>query len=174
MKALEPNVLLSALEIQDELLGPTMDFDPRRPSNPVYPDNPSVDLTTDMRDALHDINGLSNSSWFFHSPLQYWSCSAEKIARDKDIITTVNHGSRQATSVNVTLRHSNVFSGKRFEDHRLVAADALVITLVHMLDSPVGKQWERKAQALGLKGSEKWQLYPPSGRSFASTLYEFR
>lgn len=174
MTALEPNVLLNALDIQDELLGPTMDFDPRRPSNPVYPDNSSVDLTTDMRDTLHAINGLSNSSWFFHSPLQYWSCSADKIAGDKDIIATVNHGSRQATSVNVTLRHSIVFSGKRFEDHRLVAADALVITLVHMLDSPVGKQWERKAQALGLKGSEKWQLYPPSGRSFASTLYEFR
>lgn len=174
MKALEPDVLLNALRIQDELLGPTIDFDPRRPSNQVYPDDSLVDLTTDMRDTLHAINGLSNSSWFFHSPLQYWSCSAENISRDKDIITTVNQGSRQATSVNVTLRHSIVFSGKRFEDHRLVAADALVITLVHMLDSPVGKQWERRAQALGLKGSDKWHLYPPSGRSFTSTLYEFR
>ncbi|KAE9374637.1 hypothetical protein N431DRAFT_336840 [Stipitochalara longipes BDJ] len=174
MKALEPEVLLNALSIQDELLGPTLDFDPRRPSNQVYINDSAVDLTLDMRDTLHAINGLSSSSWFFHSPLQYWSCSAERIAGDKDIITTVNHGSRQATSVNVTLRHSIVFSGKRFEDHRLVAADALVITLVHMLDSPVGRQWERKAQALGLKGSDKWQLYPPSGRSFANTLYEFR
>jgi hypothetical protein len=174
MKALEPEVLLNALEIQDELLGPTINFDPRRPSNKVYPDDSSVDLTLDMRDTLHAINGLSNSSWFFHSPLQYWSCSTGNIAGDSDIITTVNHGSRQATSVNVTLRHSIVFSGKRFENHRLVAADALIITLVHMLDSPVGRQWERKAEKLVLKGSDKWQLYPPNGRSFASTLYEFR
>jgi hypothetical protein len=43
-----------------------------------------------------------------------------------------------------------------------------------MLDSPVGKQWERKAEALGLQGSDKWQLYPSSGCSFSSTLYEFR
>jgi hypothetical protein len=174
MKALRPEVLLNALEIQDELLGPTIDFDPRRPLNKVYPDNSSVDLTPDMRDTLHAINGLSNSSWFFHSPLQYWSCSSNNITGDTDIISTVNHGSRQATSVNVTLRHSIVFSGKRFENHRLVSADALVITLVHMLDSPVGKQWERKAEQLALKGSDKWQLYPPDGRSFASTLYEFR
>jgi hypothetical protein len=174
MKALEPEVLLNALSIQDELLGPTVNFDPRRTYNPVYPDNSSMDLTSDMRDTLHAINGLSNSSWFFHSPLQYWSCSAAKIAGDKDIITTVNRSSRQATSVNVTLRHSIVFSGKRFEDHRLIAADALVITLVHMLDSPVGQQWERRAEALGRKGSDKWQLYPPSGRSLVSTLYEFR
>jgi hypothetical protein len=43
-----------------------------------------------------------------------------------------------------------------------------------MLDSPVGRQWERRAEELALKGSGKWLLYPPNGRSFASTLYEFR
>jgi hypothetical protein len=174
MKALRKEVLLSALEIQDELLGPTIDFNPRRPSNQLQLDNTSVDLTPDMRDTLHAINGLTNSSWFFHSPLQYWSCSSENIEGDADIITTVNERSSQVTSVNVTLRHSIVFSGKRFENHRLVGADALVITLVHMLDSPVGRQWERRAEKLALKSSGKWRLYPPNGRSLASTLYEFR
>jgi hypothetical protein len=174
MKALEPDVLLSALGIQDELLGPTINFDPRRPSNKIHLDNISTELSPDMRDHLHAINGWSNASWFFHSPLQYWSCSFQGIAEDKDIINTVNEGSRLATSVNVTLRHSIVFSGKRFEDHRLIAADALVITLVHMLDSPVGKQWERKAKEIAERGSGKWHLYPADGRSRASTLYEFR
>lgn len=174
MKALEQDVLQSALEIQDELLGPTIDFAPQRTSNILPHFNPFVDLTVDDRDTLHAINGLTNSSWFFHSPLQYWSCSAEKIAQDTDILNTVNERSHQSTSVNVTLRHSIVFSGKRFEDHRLVAADALVITLVHMLDSPVGRQWERKAEELALRNTGQWQLYPGNGRCLNSILYEFR
>lgn len=175
MKALEPNVLQTALGIQDELLGPTIDFDPRRPPNASIYDASSMNfLTPDMRDSLHVINGLSNTSWFFHSPLQYWSCSSQSIAQDTDIIRTVNENSHRPTSVNVTLRHSIVFSGKRFEDHKLVAADALVITLVHMLDSPVGRQWEKKAAELANQGSGRWRLYPPDGQSLSSTLYEFR
>lgn len=174
MKALLPNVLETALEIQDELLGPTQNFDPRRDSNSWPPEDSHAELTLEMRDHLHAVNGLSNSSWFFHSPLQYWSCSKQNISKDQDIITTVNEGSRLATSVNVTLRHSIVFSGKRFEDHRLVAADALVVTLVHMLDSPVGRQWEKKAEEIARRKSTKWRLYPPDGRSIGSTLYEFR
>jgi WD40 repeat protein len=176
MKALEPNVLQTALEIQHELLGPTEYFDPGRMSKTeVDLENFSnTDLTPDLRDALHAINGLHNSSWFFHSPLQYWQCSSQTIAEDTDILATVNRGSLQSTSVNVTLRHSIVFSGKRFEDHSLVAADALVITLVHKLDSPVGRQWARKAQDIADRDSNRWRLYPADGRSLASRLYEFR
>ncbi|CAD6498671.1 BgTH12-04332 [Blumeria graminis f. sp. triticale] len=174
MKALESNVFQRALEIQDYLLGPTVDFDPRRPVDKIDTEYPMLDLTTEARDKLHAINGLSDKSWFFHSPLQYWSCSMEKIKSDKDILTTINQSARQATSLNVTLRHSIVFSGKRFEDHRIVAADALVITLIHMQDSPVGRQWERKAEELALKRSKKWHLYPEDGRSLSNTLYEFR
>lgn len=174
MKALVPDVLQSALEIQDHLLGPTQDFDPRRSSNELQLDDPYAELTPDMRDHLHAVNGLSNSSWFFQSPLQYWSCSPQNIAADKDIITTVNEASRSTTFVNVTLRHSIVFSGKRFEDHRLVAADALVITLISKLDSPVGRQWDRKAEEMARRRSPKWRLYPPDGRTLGNTLYEFR
>ncbi|KAI1003656.1 hypothetical protein K3495_g4552 [Podosphaera aphanis] len=174
MKALQADVFLSALEIQDYLLGQTVNFDPRRPRNRIYKYNPKKDLTNEMRDNLHTINGLRNESWFFHSPLQYWSCSKEKIESDEDILMTINQSSRQATSLNVTLRHSIVFSGKKFEEHRLVAADALVITLIHMSDSPVGKQWERKAEELALEKSSKWRIYPDDGRSRTSLLYEFR
>ncbi|RDL32067.1 WD40 repeat-like protein [Venustampulla echinocandica] len=174
MNALQPEVLQSALEIQDELLGPTLNFDPRRLSDHKYPADIDTDLTTDMRDSFHASNGLTNSSWFFHSPLQYWLCSKDRIAGDHSIIRTVNEGSRQATLINTTLRHSIVFSGKRFEGHRLVAADTLVITLIHMLDSPVGRQWERKAEQLARRKSKQWRIIPPDGRSYASTLYEFR
>lgn len=174
MKALQTNVLQNALDIQNHLLGPTVNFSPQKSSKALYSENSKTELTIEMRDNLHAINGLSNQSWFFHSPLQYWSCSMKVIEADQDILATINQSFRKATSVNITLRHSIVFSGKRFEDHRLVAADALVITLVHMLDSPVGRQWEIKAEELAMTKSNKWRLYPADGKSLSSTLYEFR
>ena len=175
MKALEPDVLQTALELQDQILGETVNFNPRQTTRlPDVDASTMASLSPAMRDQYHAINGLSNSSWFFHSPLQYWSCSAQQIAEDKDIIGTVNAHSQQSTSVNVTLRHSIVFSGKRFENHRLVAADAIVITLIHMRDSPVGRQWELNAERLARQNSNRWRIYPAEGRSLASTLYEFR
>ncbi len=174
MKALNTIVLQAALEVQDTLLGPTVDFNPRSTKRIDDISNHNGRLTREIRDSLHAINGVSNQSWFFNSPLLYWSCSSEKIANDKDIIATVNEGSRRATSLNVTLRHSTVFSGKRFEDHRLVAADALAITLIYKRDSPVGRQWERKSEALARNSHGKWRLYPEDGRVISSHLYEFR
>src|ERR1700722_9919685 len=174
MKALDAGVLQAALEVQDELLGPTVDFNPRRTKRHVDMSDSTGRLTIEGRDSLHAINGLGNYSWFFNSPLLYWSCSSGAIATDDDIIATINEGSRRATSVNVTLRHSIVFSGKRFEDHRLVAADALVVTLIHKRDSPVGRQWERKSEMLARNAPGKWHVYPEDGRAIASQLYEFR
>ncbi|KAH7362503.1 sterol-sensing domain of SREBP cleavage-activation-domain-containing protein [Plectosphaerella cucumerina] len=174
MKALEREVLLGALELQDEILGSTLDFDPRRPRSQTLGDRPWTDMTPDDRDAFHVINGLTNQSWFFHSPLQYWSGSPERIVADQDIISTVNYRKNQPTSVNITLRHSIVFSGKHFEDRRLLAADALVVTLIHLRDSPVGQMWERKAQEVAAKMAGKWTAYPSDGKSQASQVYEFQ
>ncbi|KAK5657311.1 hypothetical protein OQA88_3375 [Cercophora sp. LCS_1] len=174
MKALERDVLLGALELQDELLGSTTDFNPRRPADaPALPE-PTADLNRTDRDAFHVVNGLTNKSWFFHSPLQYWSGSASNIEADNDIVSTVNAKKTQSTSVNVTLRHSIVFSGKRFEERQLVAADALVITLIHLLDSPVAEQWVKRAEALAARPHDKWTIIPEDGRSMSSQLYEFQ
>ncbi|RKU42472.1 hypothetical protein DL546_005090 [Coniochaeta pulveracea] len=178
MRALERDVLLGALEIQDELLGPTVNFDPRQPPGSRLPvvdvDDMDMELSPEDRDRFHVVNGLTNQSWFFHSPLQYWSCLRDNILQDQDIIATVNERKSQCTSVNVTLRHSIVFSGKRFEDRRLVAADALVITLIHLRDSPVGRYWERKAEALAVRMADKYTVIPADGRISSSQLYEFQ
>lgn len=174
MKALDHEVLLGALELQDEILGSTKNFDPRQPPGSVSLSDPNFDLPPTERDKFHVVNGLTNESWFFHSPLQYWSCDAENVSRDPDIVRTVNARKSQSTSVNVTLRHSIVFSGKRFEDRRLVAADALVVTLIYLRNSPVGRQWERKAEALAARMADKWQIIPADGRSTSSQLYEFQ
>lgn len=174
MKALDREILLGALELQNTLLGPTTDFNPRRPNAPrILPDD-STDMARDQRDAFHIVNGLTDQSWFFHSPLQYWGGSADNIVADKDIISTVNERKTQSTSVNVTLRHSIVFSGKRFEERRLVAADALVITLIHLKDSPLGRQWVRNAERLAAQVHDKWTVIPHDGKSMASQLYEFQ
>lgn len=174
MRALERDVLLGAMELQDELLGPTKNFNPRQSTNTVELSDPLADLSPSDRNAFHVINGLTNQSWFYHSPLQYWSGDAEKIMEDPDILATVNERKTQPTSVNVTLRHSIVFSGKTFEDRRLVAADALVITLIHLRDSPIGRQWERKAEAAAAKMSDRWDVYPKDGREWQNQLYEFQ
>ncbi|KAI1419797.1 sterol-sensing domain of SREBP cleavage-activation-domain-containing protein [Xylaria sp. FL1777] len=173
-QALEKDVLLGALELQDELLGPTINFNPRQPLGTLErPAEASKYLTFKQRDSLHVVNGLTNESWFFHSPLQYWSCSSDIIEQDHDILTTVNQRKNQPTSANVTLRHSIVFSGKRFEDRQLVAADALVITLIHRRDSPVGSIWQERVQTLANSMAHKWRVITPhDGRP--SQLYEFQ
>ncbi|KIH90823.1 sterol regulatory element-binding protein cleavage-activating protein [Sporothrix brasiliensis 5110] len=174
MKALERNVLLGALELQDEILGPTKGFNPRVLSNNVTVRDPLANLSVLERDTLHVVNGLTNQSWFFHSPLLYWSNDHELIAIDPNILATVNEHKNQHTSLNVTLRHSVVFSGKRFEDRALVAADAIVITLIHLRDSPVGRQWERKVAELATHVTDKWDVYPQDARNLSSQLYEFQ
>jgi hypothetical protein len=174
MQALERDVLIGALRLQNELLGPTKNFNPRQPTNHVTVEDTASDLTPKQRDTFHILNGLTDESWFFHSPLQYWSCSADRINSDQNILNTVNQRKNQPTSVNVTLRHSIVFSGKRFEDRQLLAADALVITLIHLRDSPVGRQWERKAKLLAETVTDQWDIYPPDGASMPGRLFEFQ
>ncbi|KXJ93075.1 sterol-sensing domain of SREBP cleavage-activation-domain-containing protein [Microdochium bolleyi] len=172
MQALEKDVLLGALELQNELLGSTEYFSPRQGADlGEQPDPMAVSLTPQQRDSFHIVNGLTNQSWFFHSPLQYWSGVAQNVRDDQDILTTVNEKKTQATSVNVTLRHSIVFAGKRFEDRQLVAADALVITLIHLRDSPIARLWQQRAAAITERMATKWQVYP--GRE-AGQLYEFQ
>lgn len=174
MKVIDREVLLRALELQDEILGPTTDYNPHLPTNSNGLLDPHADLSMKERDSFHAINGLTNQSWFFHSPLMYWACDAETIERDPDLLNTVNEKKTQPTSVNITLRHSIVFSGKNFEDRRLTAADALVITLLHRPDSPVGRQWERKTEAYAARTSNKWDIFPQGGVSAGSQLYEFQ
>lgn len=173
MDALNRSALLSALDIQDQLLGPTNDFNPSNAPKQLEIDPFTSILSREERDSLHAVNGIGEEAWFFHSPLLYWLGSSQAIADDNDIIGTVNGGSTRATSVNITLRHSIVFSGKRFEDHKLVAADALVITLIHKLRSPVGRQWERQCEALA-RDNKRWRAYPYDGKVLSSQLYEFK
>ncbi|OAA52071.1 Quinoprotein amine dehydrogenase, beta chain-like protein [Metarhizium rileyi] len=174
MEALDVDLLASALELQNELLGETEYFSPRDASHNLakYQDDDQLSLA--QRDTLHISNGLTNQSWFFHSPLLYWQSSRDGLLADHDILVTINDKKNQTNFSNTTLRHSVVFSGKRFEDRRLVAADAIVITLFCLRDSPVGREWERKALFLPQKFSDKFDIYPSDGRYVRSQMYEFQ
>ncbi|KAL7928588.1 sterol-sensing domain of SREBP cleavage-activation domain-containing protein [Trichoderma chlorosporum] len=174
MQALSPDILLSALDLQDRLLGDTRDFGPSRSFGLLPPSDSGSLLTPAQRDSLHIVNGLTNQSWIFQSPLLYWNCSRDRILADDDIVATVNDRKNYTTPANITLRHSIVFSGKRFEDRRLLAADALVITLLYRTDSPVGRRWEAVAPSLPLEVGDKWDIYPSSGHVSTSQLYEFQ
>lgn len=175
MNALRTNVLQSALEIQDKLLGPTADYEERIDDlSSFYRSKSTCPPTREMQDSHHIINGLSNESWFFHSPLQYWGGSYQAIANDRDLLGTVNEACCLVTAINITLRHTTCFSGKRYEDTRLVAADAIVITLVHMLDSPIGDLWTKRAKSLAQNAEGKWSVYPNDGTVSRSKLYDFR
>lgn len=174
MQALTTNILTSALELQDELLGSTEKFSPFASEATPSPEEHNWPMSTKSRDAVHIVNGLTNQSWFFHSPLLYWDCSRQRILEDSNLIATVNEKKTQSTSANVTLRHSIVFSGKKFAERRLLAADALVITLLHLRDSPVGRQWEHNAPLLAEKARNKWDIYPCDGKVDENQLYEFQ
>lgn len=174
MEALNPDLLASALHLQDELLGETKNFSPRDAPHKLATSQNDAELSLAQRDALHISNGLTNQSWFFHSPLLYWQGSRDNLLADRDILSTINDRKNQSNFANTTLRHSVVFSGKRFEDRRLVAADAIVITLLCLGDSPVGRDWEKRALSVTKKLSNQFDVYPSDGRYARSQLYEFQ
>ncbi|KAG5995758.1 hypothetical protein E4U54_002780 [Claviceps lovelessii] len=174
MEALNPDLLASALDLQNELLGDTENFSPRQQLTKQASGFVDDSLTAAQRDALHIANGLTPQSWFFHSPLIYWNYSRNRILSDPDVLSTINNRKNQSNFANTTLRHSVVFSGKRFEDRRLVAADAIVITLLYLKDSPMGREWDRNVLRIQKKVSETFDFYPSDGRSPESHLYEFQ
>lgn len=169
MRALEQEVLQRALEIQSELFGhphtTLVEVDPQ--THPIASSPP------DIRDTLQKINGLGNSSFLFYSPLEYWSSSSEKVAEDTDILTTIDHGSQHLTIQNATIRPTIAFSGNLYEDYKLVATDALVMTLVYTPDSALGQQWEQGARDIARKNNNRWRVHPANGQVNASSLYEF-
>ncbi|KAG5979928.1 hypothetical protein E4U55_004621 [Claviceps digitariae] len=174
MEALNRDLLASALDLQNELLGDTENFSPRRELTKQSYGFVDDSLTAAQRDALHIANGLTPQSWFFHSPLIYWNYSRNRILTDPDVLATINNRKNQSNFANTTLRHSVVFSGKRFEDRRLVAADAIVITLLYLKDSPMGREWDKNVLRIQKKVSDTFDFYPADGRFPESHLYEFQ
>ncbi|KAK6443357.1 hypothetical protein LTR95_000183 [Oleoguttula sp. CCFEE 5521] len=153
MQALQHDVLKSALVIQQTLIGGET-----LPSSQPEP---------------NDEIAHSELSWGYHSPLFYWNNSADTIERDPDVVRTVNEQSKTTSSLNVALRPASVLAGKAFHHRKLIAADALVLTLMNKVEDGVGSKWQAKMHNLEYKACENCTLYPPHGEISRSRLYEF-
>ncbi|KAI5800101.1 sterol-sensing domain of SREBP cleavage-activation-domain-containing protein [Geopyxis carbonaria] len=113
---------------------------------------------------------------FFHSPLLYWNCSLSTLETDPDIIGTVNDNISRRSPAKVGLRWGSVFAGKQFSHQKLVAADALVISLFYNLNSSAGALWDHRAAKLAQEAHAhgRFIMYPSDGHEKGSILYEFR
>ena len=100
--------------------------------------------------------------------------SAAAIDDDADIVQTINEQSRSSSSLNVALRPASVLAGKTFNHRKLVAADALVLTLLNKVENGVGGKWQDKMHSLEGSACENCTLYPPHGEISRSKVYEFR
>ena len=154
MRALDKDVLKQALSIQQTLVG-------GEPSRAILPG-----LDERLRD--------STLSWGFHSPLMYWNNSQLNIEGDDDILRTINTQTRTTSSpLNVALRPASVFAGKRFDQRKLSAADALVITLMNKVRGGVGAQWRRSMTSLTTTACANCTIFPPTGHVTRNRVYEF-
>ncbi|GAB7361016.1 hypothetical protein MBLNU230_g1059t1 [Neophaeotheca triangularis] len=153
MRALEKEVLQSALTIQQTLVG-------------------GEKLTT-IFPTLSDKLRSGSLPWGYHSPLMYWNNSGQAIEDDVDILRTINDQAKSASSLNVGLRPASVFAGKSFDNRRLQAADALVITLVNKFEDNVGIKWQDKMHSLAGNACPNCTVYPPNGQVSRSRLYQF-
>ncbi|KAM0722997.1 hypothetical protein Q7P37_001195 [Cladosporium fusiforme] len=153
MRALEKDVLKSALTIQQSLVG-------------------GEKLASTFPELGEQLKS-SELSWGYHSPLMYWNNSAEAIDNDIDIVQTVNEQSRSSSSLNVALRPASVLAGKTFSNRKLVAADALVLTLLNKVEDGVGGKWQDKMHSLEGSACDECTLYPPHGEISRSRVYEF-
>ena len=154
MKALEKDTLNSALDIQQTLVG-------GEPLTSIFPS-----LSEKLRS--------STLTWGYHSPLMYWNNSHQMIEDDDNILRTINDQARTASSsLNVALRPASVFAGKKFHHQKLVAADALVITLMDKVEGGVGGQWGDQMASLRTGACQNCTLFPRDAHVTRNRVYEF-
>jgi hypothetical protein len=167
MEALTLDVLREGLRIQQALLP---DAECAASPNGRYDDD-----YEDFMSGTQNAEGeeLMSTGMFFHSPLLYWNCSLDAVERDRRILRTVNDGIALRSTANITLRWASVFAGKHFSHQKLIAADALVISMFYHLNSTAGVVWDQRAAKLAQEAEEhgRYRVY---GREYQSTLYEVR
>ncbi|KZF22316.1 hypothetical protein L228DRAFT_268791 [Xylona heveae TC161] len=182
MGALEPHVLQEALALQDALIADPANLDAEDEEDglsPLLHAKPRANSNASIRSrgqslASRRSNDFDSRDWFFHSPLLYWNCSSAEIAADPDILRTINSRANFTSANDFTLRHSTVFAGKSFKGDRLVAADALVISLLSKIKSSVTEDWIGRAQRLVNAAPGRWSLYSSDPLVARPWLYEFR
>jgi hypothetical protein len=175
MRVLENRVLKDSLEIQNAILYGTFPSSGRPDDKALLFNNtPKSEV-----DAVK-VNGCDpfhhgDSSWDFHSPLMYWNCSSDTIENDKNLVVTINSQTSRRSYRNLTLRPSSVLAGKSFVGNKLLAADALVLTLFDQSPSSFNiRLWSERLSDLAALYSDRWTFYPEAGTMIWSQLFRFQ
>ncbi|KAL0260919.1 hypothetical protein SLS55_004611 [Diplodia seriata] len=177
MKALDARVLRDALTIQDKLIGPNFGHELGGGVNITGDEDATADGPLDDSQELAGCcsDRVSEiTSWSCHSPLMYWNCSLPALEGDGDVLGTINSQRGRRSSYNFTLQPLSVFAGKSFNGTRLLAADALVITIFDRAGGSIAEEFDRRSRRLARDASDEWNFYPASGSTYRSRLYEFR
>ncbi|KAH0562948.1 hypothetical protein GP486_002494 [Trichoglossum hirsutum] len=157
MRALDRDVLVQALDVQEELLGHVLCCELPGPSRHSGASGGDEEL---------------ESRALFHSPLMHWNCSLAALLSDSDVISTISQRPYALSSSSVTLTPPSIFSDVRgyLGGAELTYADAVVITLLYPHGSRRAEDiWIRGAKALAKSG--KYDIYPSAGR-IGNYLYE--
>ncbi|SMY20645.1 unnamed protein product [Zymoseptoria tritici ST99CH_1A5] len=152
MNALDKSVLKQALRIQQSLVGD-------EPSSSIA-DASHVEARPDVLDRG------------YHSPLMYWNDSESIIDADANVLKTINEQKYALTSLGVSLRPATVLAGKKFDKDVVIAADALVITLMNHFEDDAGKEWHVKLQNLKQAVCQDCLLFPGNGQMENDRVYE--
>lgn len=166
MKALERETLLDAVAVQDLLLGPMSGCDTVPWRGDIY------NIARTLADS--SVSGPDILLSFIHSPLLYWNCSIAAIESDSSILTTINNRAHQISPTNITLRPSSVLARILLSHNRLVAADALVVSLFYKAESRAGDLWDKRAEVLAQHDKSRWNVYPAGGRGTGSRFFKFQ
>lgn len=166
MEALTPDVLKEGLRIQQALL----------PGAICQPSASEGFLGENAAMFDHGDSAPGLPAMFFHSPLLYWNCSVARVENDRRILKTVNDNIFQRSSAGITMRWGSVFAGKQFSHQKLIAADALVISLFYHLNSSAGELWDRRAEKIAREARQhgRFKVYPANGKEDYNLLYEVR
>ncbi|KFZ08945.1 hypothetical protein V502_09049 [Pseudogymnoascus sp. VKM F-4520 (FW-2644)] len=166
IKALERETLLEAVDIQEALLGPISSWATallRREGTSGIPGEPA------KLSALESDAAVS----FIHSPLLYWNSSAAIESTDS-ILAAINSPTTRKSPANITLTPASVLLGPVWSGDRLVAADALVVSLFYKAGSRAGDIWDERVEALTQAGEGRWDIHIKDDTGTGSKLLQYQ
>lgn len=166
-KAFEKPVLQEALSIQNTLVGDINGLEKEAASE-------DGSVNKERENICQGDFATDHKSLGLHSPLMFWNCSSQALHYDTDIIETINSQVTRRSYLNLTLRPASVFASKSFAEGRVVAADALVITVFDRVTENTNRRWDDRLGSLVRDDPERWRLYPPGGHVAQGQLYEFQ
>lgn len=166
--ALKRETLLEAVEIQEALLGPISSW----PTTMLRHEGTSGTPTEPpKRSALES----DAAAFFIHSPLLYWNGSAAIESTDS-ILAAINSPTTRKSPANITLTPASVLLEPVWSGDRLVAADALVVSLFYKGGSRAGEIWDERVEALTQANEGRWDIHLEDDGGTGSKLlqYQFR